>query len=82
LWHSAWKRRGRKPRRNILINYVRDPLDDPIHGRVIREWVNDVRANSGHPFVHSKQMMRKGNSAHDKMAARLDELGVENVRER
>ena len=33
------------------------------------------------PYVYSKEMMRKGGPAREKIAARLDELGVERVRE-
>ena len=81
LWHSAWNRRDGKPRRNIFFSYVRDPLDDPIIGREVREHVDRYRAGPSSPFVYTKQMMRAGGPAREKMAARLEALGVEDVRE-
>ncbi len=81
MWHSAWKRRDGKPRRNIFYNYVRDPGDDPIRGRVVREHVAYHRSAPSRRFVYSKKMMEAGGPARGKMAARLEALGVENVRE-
>ena len=81
LWHSAWKRRDGKPRRNIFFNYVRDPLDDPIRAREVREHVSKYRSGSSRLYVYSKRMMRIGGPARKKMTARLEALGVENVRE-
>ena len=82
IWHSAWKRKDGKPRRNIFFNYVRDPLDDPIRGREVREWVDKEVEAHEHRFVYTKKMMAKGGPAREKMAARLEELGIGNVRER
>ncbi len=45
LWHSAWKRKDGKPRRNIFYNYVRDPLGDPVRGREVREHVAYYRSD-------------------------------------
>lgn len=81
LWHSAWKRKDGKPRRNIFFNYVRDPQDDPIRTREVHEHVTKYRAGSARPFVYTRKMIRAGGPAREKMAARLEALGVENVRE-
>ena len=86
LWHSAPRRRDRMPRRNMFIEYARDPLDDPVSVHAVREYfaghlaVHAARSGQ-RPFLYSKEMMRKGGPAREKMAARLEELGVDNVRE-
>ncbi len=81
MWHSAWKRRDGKPRRNIFFSYVRDPLDDPIRGREAREHIDRYRSGPSRRFVYSKKLMEEGGPAREMMAKRLEELGVENVRE-
>ena len=88
LWHSALSRRDGTPRRNMFIEYARDPLDDPISVLAVREYfAGQLKAHAARtgpargPFVYSKEMMQKGGAAREKMAARLEELGIENIRE-
>ena len=80
LWHSAWTRRDGRPRRNMFISYMRDPQDDPIGVRELREFLASHLTEQG-SVIYSKEMMRKGVTAREKMATRLEELGVDNVRE-
>ena len=88
LWHSARRRSNGTPRRNMFIEYVRDPKDDPVSIFAVREYIaaglasQAARSGPKHrPFIYSKELMRKGGPAREKMAARLEELGVDNVRE-
>ena len=80
LWHSAWKRSDSSRRRNMFISYMRDPLDDPIGARELREFLASHLTEQG-SVIYSKEMMRRGGPAREKMADRLEELGVANVRE-
>ena len=41
----------------------------------------ETQLNEQQPFVYSKEMMEKGCPRREKMAVRLEELGVEKVRE-
>ena len=80
LWHSAFQRKDGKARRTMFIGYTPDPQDDLLA-------IEDVRAiirqhiSEKQPFVYSKEMMAKASPARQKMVARLEELGVKNVRE-
>ena len=80
LWHSAFKRKDGRPRRTMFIGYMPDPQDDLLAIKDLRTTV-EAHLNEGQPFVYSKEMMEKGNARREKMAARLEELGVERVRE-
>ena len=80
LWHSAFRRKDGRPRRTMFIGYTPDPLDDLLAISGLRATVR-AHLSEEYPFVYSKEMMRKGGQAREKMAARLEELGVENVRE-
>ena len=80
LWHSAFKRRDGRPRRTMFIGYMPDPGDDLL---AIQELRMTVAAGLGdrEPFVYSREMMKKAGAGREKMAARMEELGVERVRE-
>ena len=80
LWHSAFKRKDGRPRRTMFISYMPDPQDDLL---AIAELRTDVQAHldEKQPFVYSKDMTEKGGPGREKMAARLEELGVDRVRE-
>ena len=80
LWHSAFKRKDGRARRTMFIGYSPDPLDDLLEISGLRAAVH-AHLGEDHPYVYSKEMMRKGGPARQKMATRLEELGVENVRE-
>lgn len=80
LWHSAFRRKDGRPRRAMFISYMPDPQDDLLALSDLRA---AVQASLGErkPFIYSKEMMAKGGPAREKMAARLEALGVERVRE-
>ena len=80
LWHSAFRRKDGRPRRTMFIGYTPDPQDDLLAISGLRITVR-AHLNEDHPYVYSREMMRKGGPLREKMAARLEELGVENVRE-
>lgn len=80
LWHSAFRRKDGQPRRTMFIGYMPHPQNDLL---AIADLWTTVRAhlNEKTPFVYSKDMMEKGGPARKQMAARLEELGVEGVKE-
>lgn len=80
LWHSAFRRMDGSPRRTMFIGYMPDPGEDLL---AIQELRMTVAAGLGdrEPFVYSREMMTKGGAGREKMAARMEELGVERVRE-
>ena len=80
LWHSAFKRKDGRPRRTMFIGYMPDPQDDLLALKDLRTTV-ETQITEGQPFVYSKEMMEKVSPRREKMAARLEELGVEKVRE-
>ncbi len=80
LWHSAFKRKDGQPRRTMFIGYMPDPQDDLLALKDVRTTV-ETQITEQQPFVYSKEMMEKGCPRREKMAARLEELGVEKVRE-
>lgn len=80
LWHSAWKRKDGKPRRTMFITYVPDPLDNLVAQEQLRAGIKQT-LGSGRTALYTKEMMGKGGAAREKMAARLEALGVEGVRE-
>ena len=81
LWHSAWRRVDGQPRRNLFIQYFRDPGDDVLALRELRQAVIGALSEE-RPYLYSAAMIAKGGALREKMASRLEELGVENVRER
>jgi hypothetical protein len=87
LWHSAFRRGDGRPRRAMFISYVPDPQGDLLALSDLRAAVQAVLSNPratagpGDRFVYSREMMAKGGPAREKMAARLEALGVERVRE-
>ena len=80
LWHSAFKRKDGRPRRTLFIGYTPDPQDDLLAISGLRATVQ-AHLSEKQPYVYSKEMMRKGGPAREKMAARSEELGVERVRQ-
>ncbi len=66
------------PRRTIFIGYMPDDLLAVRDPRMTVE----MSLREKQSFVYSKEMMKKGGAGREKMAARLEELGVERVRER
>ena len=80
LWHSAFRRKDGRPRRTLFIGYMPDPQDDLLAVKDLRTTV-EAHLNEKQPFVYSTEMMQKAGPGREKMAARLEELGVERVRE-
>ena len=80
LWHSAFRRKDGDPRRTMFIGYMPDPRDDLLAVRDLRAAV-EAHLSEEQPFVYSREMMRKGSGGREKMASRLEGLGVERVRE-
>ena len=80
LWHSAFKRKDGRPRRTMFIGYMPDPQDDLLTIKDLRTTV-EAHITEQQPFVYSKKMMEKGYPRREKMAARLERLGVKKVRE-
>ena len=80
LWHSAFRRRDGRPRRTMFIGYMPDPGDDLLAIQELRMTVA-TGLGDGEPFVYSREMMAMGGAGREKMAARMEELGVERVRE-
>ena len=64
----------------MFIGYMPDPQDDLLAIKDLRTTV-EAHLSGGQPFVYNKAMMEKGSPRREKMAARLEELGVEKVRE-
>ena len=82
LFHSAWKRKDGKPRRNLFFSYLRDPRDDPIMLNNLLTTIRKSTSKKTSPYIYSKELLDKSKAASEKMATRLEELGVENVREK
>ena len=57
-----------------------DPQDDLLAVKDLQMMV-ETALREKQSFVYSKEMMEKGGAGREKMAARLEELGVERVRE-
>ena len=64
----------------MFIGYMPDPQDDLLALKDLRTTV-ETQITEQQPFVYSKEMMDKGGLRREKMAARLEELGVEKVTE-
>ena len=79
LWHSVFRRKDGLPRRTMFISYMPDPGDDLLAISDLRSAIQP-HLNEKQPFLFDKGMMSKGGTAREKMAARLEDLGVENVR--
>lgn len=80
LWHSAFKRKDGQARKTMFIGYTPDPGDDLLAIQDLRQIIKS-QIGEKQPFVYTKEMMRIGGPAREKMAARLESLGVERVRE-
>lgn len=80
IWHSAGQRKDGKPRRTLFIGYMPDPGADLLAIDNLRQAIK-AQLNETQPTVYTKEMLRKGGQAREKMAARLEALGVEQVRE-
>jgi ectoine hydroxylase-related dioxygenase (phytanoyl-CoA dioxygenase family) len=86
LWHSAFKRKDGVPRRTLFVTYMPDPGNDLLKTLELRDAVKQhlqhIQQLIGDwPYLYSEQMIRNTSPARNKMIARMDELGVENVRE-
>jgi hypothetical protein len=57
-----------------------DPGDDLLALAALRATVK-AHLNERQPFVYSREMLEKGSPRRERMARRLEELGVERVRE-
>ena len=66
LLHSAWKRKVGHPRRNIFINYVRDPQNDPVQKREVRELISNGLKGPGRSYVYSKKLLSNSSTAREK----------------
>ena len=64
----------------MFIGYMPDPQDDLLAIKDLRTTV-ETQLSEQQPFVYSKEMMEKGCPRREKMAVRLEELGVEKARE-
>ena len=79
IWHSAFKRKDGLPRRTLFIGYMPDPGNDLLKILELRNQVKQ-HLSEDRPYLYNEQMMRNASPARNKMVARLEELGVENVR--
>lgn len=80
LWHSAFRRRDGRPRRTLFIGYMPDPGGDLLALAALRAAVSS-QLGERQPAVYSREMMAAGNPRRERMARRLEEVGVERVRE-
>jgi hypothetical protein len=80
MWHFAARRQNGEPRRAMFVQYYRDPKDDPIAAKGIREAIADIQAKHK-PYVYSRGMLETASPGREKMAARLEAIGVANVRQ-
>ena len=80
MWHYAMKRSDGTPRHLLQNQYFMDPKEDAVEQKWLPGHLNARIGNGEHPFLYSKAMMKKGGPAREKMASRLEELGVTGVR--
>jgi len=82
LWHSAFKRKDGLPRRTLFNTYMPDPENDLLKTLELRDTVKQHRQHLSEdwPYLYNELMLRNASPARNKMIARLEELGVENVR--
>ena len=81
IWHSAFKRKDGLPRRTLFIGYMPDPGNNLLKILELREQAA-YHLREERPYIYSEEMIRNASPARNKMIARLEELGVENVREK
>ena len=81
IWHSAFKRKDGLPRRTLFIGYTPDPGNDLLEILELRKMVQN-HLNEDCPYMYSEEMIRNANPTRKKMIARLEELGIENVKEK
>ncbi len=81
MWHNAPQRKDGKPRRAMFIQYFRDPFGDVIAERGIRDIINTLLDSKDSPYVYSREQMANARPVREKMAARLEALGIDRVRE-
>lgn len=80
LWHYAPRRRDGLPRRAIFISYWRDPGDDMVSRGILQRLYQS--RDQTNRYIYSRNLLQHQSSARDRMAARLEALGIENVREK
>ena len=80
MWHYASERKDGKPRRLLQNQYYMDPKGDVVEEKWIAEYFNagNWAAEKGH--LYGESMMEKGGPVIERMASRLEDLGVANVR--
>ena len=78
LWHAAFKRRDGRPRRALFFSFVRDPADDILDEKFAFDTLAAQR-NGEEPY-YGPNFLVHGAPRSTQMAARLEELGLENVR--
>ena len=66
--------------RHVLPALPRDPRGDPIAAKGICEAIASIQSK-GKPFVYNRHLLAAPNPAREKMAKRLEEIDVANVRE-
>lgn len=79
IWHSAFKRKDGLPRRTLFIGYTPDPGNDLLEILELRKKVKNHLIED-YPYMYSEEMIRNATPARKKMIARLEELGIENVK--
>ena len=79
LWHSAFRRQDGRARRTLFIGFTPDPGDDVLAIGNLRKTVA-AHLTETTPVVYPEAMPADANPARLRMAERLEELGVENVR--
>ena len=78
LWHYAPRRHDGLPRRALFIHYYRDPGDDMVARGVLQRIYKSMLADQ---HVYSRSLLQHPTPARERMATRLETLGIENVRE-
>ena len=79
LWHSAFRRQDGRPRRALFVGFTPDPGEDVLAIGNLRRTVADHLSETM-PVLFPEAMPADASPARMRMAARLEELGVENVR--
>ena len=82
MWHFAPLHSGGGTRRTIMLQYYRDPGQDIVAQKAIREIVAEIGKRPGRGcYIFSEQTLADGSPALARMAARYEEIGVTGVRQ-
>ena len=79
LWHYAPRRPDGLPRRALFISYFRDPGDDMVARGVLHRLYKSM--HPANQYIYSRTLLQHPTPARERMATRLEALGIENVRE-